>query len=235
MTPLPTNEPTPLPTLATVPSTPVPTYATIPLTYGTPVYPVYTLPSYVTPYQTPYAPYRQPGYTPSQYAVPEPSNPADIAFQHYSDSNFGIDYPATWKVSRTGNVQLTSASGRVSFTAEIGDFLPGLAGNYRLNPDISAVQNIVSREFPGYDPHNIISNYQSTTVRGVPATIYTVNIPRGSESYTRYILVTLHHAYWFTFAARSCDLQPGRTAQELYVQFAYYRRSGLITGTARDS
>jgi hypothetical protein len=125
-----------------------------------------------------YSQYQQTGYIPSQVtgyrppgllqgdtatsdAVPEPSNPADFVFQHYSDQNFGIDYPASWKVTRSGTVQFTSPSGRIAFTAEVSDFLPGFTGAYRLNPDISAVQTIVSREFPGYDPHNIIGDYQS--------------------------------------------------------------------------
>jgi hypothetical protein len=216
----PSPSPTPYETIPVTYSNPVyPVYT--PTAYVTPYqtrYVPYRQPTY-SPNQMPgYSPYQQtgyipsrstgyrppgllPGYTSSQYAVPEPSNPADLVFQHYSDQNFGIDYPTTWKVSRSGFVELTSASGRVSFTAEVSDFLPGLAGNFRLNPDISAVQNILSHEFPAYDPHNLISNYQSTTIRGIPATIYSVNVPDGSEAYTRYIMVTLHHAYWFTFSS----------------------------------
>ena len=98
-------------------------------------------------------------------------------------------------------MRFTSASGRVTFTAEVNDFPSGLAGNYRLNPDISAVQDMVSHEFPRYTANNIISDYQNTMVNGIPATVYSVRLPDASLSYTRYILVTLHHTYQFTFTA----------------------------------
>jgi hypothetical protein len=225
---IPTNEPTPLPTPGTAPLVPpsATPYATVPVTYATPVSPVYTQPTYTTPYPTPgnpsysqpsypyqrtgYIPSRisgyrppglSPGYTPVPPAVPEPSNPADIVFQHYSDQYFGIDYPSAWKFSQSNYVQFTSASGRVTFTAEVDNFPSGLSGNYRLNPDISAVQDLVSREFPGYAPGNIISDYHTTTLNGVPAAIYTVRIPDGTVAYTRYMLVTVRHAYRFTFMA----------------------------------
>lgn len=211
-TTLPTNEPTPLPTQAPgslpmpVVSTSLP-YETIPVTQSIPLV---TPPTYVTPYQnTVYQPNGQNGYTPGQatgsesssQAIPEPSNPADIVFKHYSDQNFGVDYPSDWTVTQTGYVKFTSASGRVTFTAVVNDFISGLAGNYRLNPDISAIQDIVSREFPRYAAGDVISNYENAMVNGVPATEYSVTLPDGSVSYTRYILVTLHHTYQFTFAA----------------------------------
>jgi hypothetical protein len=217
---IPTNEPTPLPTQGTAPLVPpvATPYTTIPATYATPVNPVYTPPAYATPYLTPGYPYQRTGYIPSQISgyrppgvspgytpvppsVPEPSNPADIVFQHYSDQYFGIDYPTAWKVSQSNYVRFTSASGRATFTAQVDNFPSGLSGNYRLNPDISAVQDLVSREFPGYAPGNIISDYHTTTLNGVPATIYTVRIPDGTVAYTRYMLVTVRHAYQFTFMA----------------------------------
>ena len=167
---------------------------------------MYTPPAYVTPYQTP-------GSAPVPPAVAEPSNPADIVFTRYTDPYFGIDYPSAWKVTQSSHVTFTSASGRVTFTAEVDNFPSGLSGNYRLNPDISAIQDLVSREFPGYAPANIIANYQTTMLNGVPATIYSVRIPDGSVAYTRYMFVTVRHAYRFTFIADSAtfdELAPPR-------------------------
>jgi hypothetical protein len=194
----PTNEPGPLPTMAPL-STPVlpvttqATYHTI-IPPGTPAYI-----STVTQYPQPV--YHSPSYPVTPPSGPEPSDPASIVFLHYSDQNFAVDYPSSWNITRAGNVGFRSASGRVEFIAEISDFLPGYEGNIRLNPDIAGVQEMVTREFPGYNAQNIIYNYQNTVINGVPATEYSVRIPDGPVAYRRYLFVTLHHGYQFTFTS----------------------------------
>jgi hypothetical protein len=61
--------------------------------------------------------------------------------------------------------------------------------------------DLVAREFPAYDSRNIIYDYKSTVVNGIPATVYPVRLPDGSVSCQRYIFVTLQHTFQFTFAA----------------------------------
>jgi hypothetical protein len=199
MTTVPTSEPTPLPAQAPVslPALPVTItspYKTIPSPYTTPAYP-----RPVTTY--PQQPYRTSDHTASPLTGPEPSDPAAITFRHYSDQNFAVEYPTAWKVTTTGYVRFESGSGRVIFSAEVNDFLPGFEGNFRLNPDITAVQDLVSREFPAYNAKNIIYGYQNTVVNGVPATVYSIRLPQGPVAYQRYMVVTLHHAYRFTFTS----------------------------------
>jgi hypothetical protein len=101
VTTLPTNEPSPLPTG-------VPTYipqpaATIyppltqPIPYVTPLYPTVR----ATPYPARiYMPYQRASYLPygarfpaSISDSPEPSDPSVIAFSHYTDPFFSVDYP----------------------------------------------------------------------------------------------------------------------------------------------
>jgi len=212
-----------------VPATPVCTTAPAPYItplitpYSTPVYPVYTpvyqpdrppvYPGYIpvsSPYMTPayisgqpgpVPAYRVPGSTPYPTSGPASLIPADIVFRQYSDQYFGIDYPSSWTVTRTSYVQFSSPDGRIAFTAEVSTFLPGFSGDFRLNPDISFVQDGVSHEFPQYDARNIIYNYQTSTIKSVPVTIYSVGLPDGSVSYTRYVMVTLRHVYQFTFSS----------------------------------
>jgi hypothetical protein len=195
VTPTPTNEPAPLPSLPPVslqalPITAATPYATISLVHTPPVY----TPA-VTPYPQPS--YRTSGYTAVSSTALEPYDPQSIVFRHYSDQNFAIDYPSTWTFTQVGYLRFTSESGKVMFNAEVSDFLPGYAGNVRLNPDIAAAQDLVSREFPGYDAKNIIYDYQNTMVNGVPVTMYSVRT--SSVAYRRYLFVTLSHAYQFTF------------------------------------
>ena len=225
----PTAIPT-IPPVATPPAqpyaTPVPVYTVPPTPYVTP----YTTPYYPgnTPGYVPYRPqvypgympgysnqvpgyggslpgyapvYQSPGYPPPVTINPAYANPAELAFLSYSDQNFGIQYPSDWNVGRTSYVQFSSPDGRIAFTAEVNNFLPGLAGVYRLNPDISSVQTSVSHEFPRYSAQNIIYNYQTSQIKSIPVTIYSVRLPDGSVSYTRYVMVTLQHVYQFTFSA----------------------------------
>ena len=190
----PTNEPTLLPTQVSIaPAATFIPYETIP---AVPVTPVYTRTTPVTPFQQPgYRAYGSP--VPGQ-AGPEVTDPARISFRHYADQNFAVDYPANWTVTGTGNVQFRSASGQIVFTAQVSDLLPGLVGNVRLNPDIAAIKDIVSREFPGYSADAIVADYQNLEINGVPATAYSVRA--GPVAYRRYIIVSLHHVYWITFS-----------------------------------
>jgi len=209
VTTLPTNEPTPIPTQAPA-YIPQPVATTIP--YVTPSLP-YLAPTYatvrVTPYQTrAYMPYQRSSYLPygagfsvSASDPTEPADPSAITFSHYTDPFFSVDYPSTWNITKPGYVFFTSGSRRVVLTAEVNNFLPGFSGDYQLNPQITAVQDLVSREFPAYDSRNIIYDYKNTVVNGIPATIYSVRLPGGSVSYQRYIFVTLRHTYQFTFAS----------------------------------
>jgi hypothetical protein len=195
VTPAPTNEPTPLPSLApgylpATPATAATQYVTILPAYTTSIYT-----STVTPY--PQQAYHTSGYTAVPSAGLERYDPQSIVFRHYSDQNFAIDYPSTWTFTRGGYLRFTSESGKVMFNAEVRDILPGYAGNVRLNPDIAAVQDLVSHEFPGYDARNIIYDYQNSMVNGVPVTMYSVRT--SGVAYRRYLFVTLSHAYQFTF------------------------------------
>ncbi len=198
--PVPTSEPTPGPTLVPVSFPPSPVVTALPYEAVRPSYrtPVYTPPATTYPplvYQTSASP------IPTQ-AGPEPSDPAAITFLHYSDPNFAVDYPSTWKLTRPGYVRFTSGSGRVWFTAEVDDFLPAYQGQVRLNPDISAVQDMVSREFPGYDARYIMYDYRNTMMGAFPVTMYSVRLP-GQIAYRRYLFVTSRHGYRFTFTSDS--------------------------------
>jgi len=208
----PTNEPTPLtgqePALTFVPVVPGPT--DVVTTH--PPYPAGTFPAFtpaVTPYATrEYIPVRSTSYLPYGAGFPlyrsnitEPSDPSAITFLYYADPFFSIEYPSTWNVTKQGFVLFRSGSGRAVLAAEVTNFLPGFSGDYHLNTEISAVQDLVSREFPAYDSRNIIYDYKNTNVNGIPAAIYSVRLPDGSVAYQRYIFVTLQHTYRFTFAA----------------------------------
>ena len=174
-----------------------------------PVYPGYLPPSPpLAPAYSGYQPgptpaYGEPGYTPYPTSTTGSLVLSEIVFRRYSDQNFGIDYPSTWTMTRGSYVQFSSPDGRLAFTAEVNTFLPGFTGDFRLNPDISFVQDAVSHEFPRYDPRNIVYDYRNSMLRSVPVTIYSVRLPDGSVSYTRYIMVTLHHVYQFTFSSDS--------------------------------
>lgn len=206
----PTNEPAPLPTQ--VPAyMPQPVATTLPYetrpapsitrAYSTVRVTPYPTRTYMLPYQrSSYLPFGA-GFPESVSNSPEPSDPSAITFSHYTDPYFSVDYPSAWNVTKPGYVLFTSGSGRVVLAAEVYNFLPGFSGDYSLNPQITAVQDLVAREFPAYDSRNIIYDYGSTVVNGIPATVYSVRLPDGSVSYQRYIFVTLQHTYQFTFAS----------------------------------
>ena len=180
----PTSEPTPLST--SIVQTPV--AAAPPLTVG----PVYQT-------MVPSKPVTTPTALPT--TINEPTDTSAITFLHYSDPTFSVDYPSTWTVKQGISIRFTSASKRITFTAFVSDFLPGYSGDVRINPDFNWVIDRVSMEYPGYTARNLVYDYSQTFKDSIPVLEYSVRLPDGSNSYTRYTMVTVRHAYEFTFSA----------------------------------
>ena len=205
-TTLPTNEPTPLPqtTIQLPTETITPTQL---------IAPEHTVTQTV---QTPII------LTPTP--VIEPTDISEITFLRYSDPDFLVAYPSTWTVEPGDPVVFTSATKKITFTASVYDFLlgySGYSGGVKMNPDISWVMNRVSLEYPQYNARNLIYDYSQMYKGDIPVVIYSIRLPDGSRSYTRYVLVTVRHAYEFTFSADNATFSE-------YAQLRDYMFNSLV-------
>ena len=230
---------------AAVPPVPEQTFPpTIPETSISPVITPRTIPATteITPYPT---------AIPTK--TPPPADPTDVSeidFSQYSDSDFSMDYPATWTIATSVYtpypvgpfylyddprlnqpyrvVTFTSPDNTKKVVALTQDFT--YAGVFLLNPTVDWARGMFQRDYPDLTPVNYLGNYKYFSTGNTMASTYEVKLPQTSSyypsAYSVKTIVTTRNVYNFGFFTDTATFDTYQNLEERIISSAKTRNPG---------